>query len=249
MCVATGHVYLVGAGPGAPDLLTVRATRILAFAEVVLYDRLVSPEILVLAPETAEFIYCGKDEGHQEAIQQQIFELLLVHTSAGRCVVRLKGGDPFLFGRGAEEVRFLRDRGIPVEVVPGVSSALSVPAVAGIPVTYRGVSNSVTIVSGRCRGGRLTDWAPYANAGTLVILMGVRYRERIAQALIEAGRPGDEPAAFVERGSTPEERVVESTLARIARGETDVSAPAVLVIGEVTRLRSALTTIADEAVA
>jgi uroporphyrin-III C-methyltransferase len=242
-------VYLVGAGPGAPDLLTIRAARILAAAEVVLYDRLVPPEILALAPESAEFIYCGKDEGHQDQMQQQIFDLLLERARAGRTIVRLKGGDPFLFGRGAEEALFLRAHGISVDVVPGVSSALSVPALAGVPVTYRGISHSVTIVSGRCKGGRLGDWAPHANAGTLVILMGVRYRDRIARALIDSGRPAHEPAVFIERGSTPEERIVETTLAEIAAGRTDVSAPAVLVVGEVTRLRSALAAVTEETAA
>jgi uroporphyrin-III C-methyltransferase len=243
---ATGCVYLVGAGPGAPDLLTVRALRILQSADVVLYDRLVAAEILALAPETAEFIYTGKDEGHQEEIQAEIHRLFLTHSFAGRRVVRLKGGDPFLFGRGAEEMQFLRAHGIPVEVIPGVSSALAAPALAGIPVTYRGVAHSVTVISGRCRGGRPTDWAPYGRAGTLVILMGVRYRDRIAASLIAAGRSSDEPVAFLERASTPEERIVESTLGETAWGNTDVSAPAVFVIGEVVRLRAGLTAIASE---
>ena len=246
MSNATGRVYLVGAGPGAPDLLTVRALRIIETAEVVLYDRLVSPEILALAPGWAKFIYTGKDEGHQEEIQHEINCLLLEHAEAGRTVVRLKGGDPFLFGRGAEEMLLLREHGIPVEIVPGVSSALAAPALAGIPVTRRGVAHSVTIVSGRCRGGKLTDWAPYASAGTLVILMGVKYRDRIATSLIQAGRSPDEPVAFIERGSTPEERVIESTLEETAAGKTDVSAPAVFVIGEVVRLRATLVTLTQE---
>lgn len=241
---ATGKVYLAGAGPGAPELLTLKAHQALTAADVVLYDRLVSPEILALAPESAELIYTGKDEGHQEEIQSEIYRLLLRHAFAGHTVVRLKGGDPFLFGRGAEEAQFLRQHGIEVDVIPGVSSALSVPALAGIPVTYRGISHAVTIVSGRCKGGRPADWAPYGQVGTLVILMGVRYRDRIARSLIDAGRSPDEPAAFIERGSTPDERIVETTLREIARGKTDIAAPAVLVVGEVVRLRPALLEVA-----
>lgn len=229
------------------DLLTLKTHRVLSRADVVLYDRLVSPEILALAPDCAELIYTGKDEGHQEEIQSEIYRLLLHHAFAGRTVVRLKGGDPFLFGRGAEEMQFLHQHGIEVEVIPGVSSALSVPALAGIPVTYRGIANAVTIVSGRCKGGRPTDWEPYGGVGTLVVLMGVRYRERIAQSLILAGRPDDEPAAFIESGSTGDERVIETTLGEIALGLTEVSSPAVLVVGEVVRLRSSLLRIVAEA--
>jgi uroporphyrin-III C-methyltransferase len=159
-------------------------------------------------------------------------------------VVRLKSGDPFLFGRGAEEMRFLREQGIPVGLVPGISSALAVPALAGVPVTHRGLSNAVTIVSGRCRGGKPAEWVRFANVGTLVILMGVEWREPIAQALIAAGRPSREPAVFIEKGTTPEERIVELTLEEIANGRATVEPPAVWVIGEVVRLRYALSEIA-----
>lgn len=244
-----GKVYLVGAGPGDPELLTVKASRLLQEADVILYDRLVPAETLAIARPDAEFIYCGKDEGHQEEIQNEIFALLQQHAEAGSTVVRLKGGDPFLFGRGAEELEFLRQFGIDAEVVPGVSSCLSVPALAGIPVTYRGISTSVTVVSGRCRGGRLNDWAPYGHVGTLVILMGVRYRQRIAQSLLEAGRSPSEPSAFIERGATPEERIVVTTLSDVAQGRVDVASPAVWVIGEVVTLRERLTSIVAEAVA
>lgn len=244
-----GRVYLVGAGPGDPDLLTVKALRLLQLADVILYDRLVSAEILTCARQDAEFVYCGKDEGHQEQIQREIHELLLRHSLAGRTVVRLKGGDPFLFGRGAEELELLRARGVAVEVVPGISSCLAVPTLANIPVTLRGVANAVTVVSGRCRGGRLTDWSPYGRVGTLVILMGVRYRARIAGALIEAGRNREEPAAFIERGSTAEERTVVTTLGEIAGGYVEVASPAVWVIGEVVLVRSRLTSVVAEAAA
>jgi uroporphyrin-III C-methyltransferase len=236
----TGMVYLVGAGPGDPELLTVKALRLLQSAEVVLYDRLVAPEVLALANPDAEFIYSGKDEGHQEEMQQEIYALLLRHALAGRCVVRLKGGDPFIFGRGAEEMQFLRQHRIQVEVVPGITSAVSVPALAGIPVTFRGIAPSMTIVSARCKGGTQTDWERVAGVQTLVILMGVKYRASIADALIRAGRSPAEPAAFIERGSTPEQRVIETTLEEIAGGNVDVDPPAVFVVGEVVRLRSQL---------
>lgn len=241
----TGIVYLVGAGPGDPDLLTVKALRLLQSAEVILYDRLVSAEILALASHTAEFIYTGKEEGHQEEIQSEIFDLLLKHASGGKLVVRLKGGDPFIFGRGGEEMAFLRSHGIEVELVPGVSSSLSVPALAGIPVTYRGIAPSVAIVSARCKGGQQADWERVAQVHTLVILMGVKYRQHIAQSLIHAGRNPHELAAFIERGSTPEQRIVETTLADIAAGMTEVEAPAVFVVGEVVGLRHQLMAVTE----
>lgn len=237
MSLSTGLVSLVGAGPGDPELLTLGALRRLEQAGVILYDRLVSPEILALANSKAEFIYCGKDEGHQEAMQQEIFALLVERTQAGKRVVRLKGGDPFLFGRGAEEVEHLRGFGIEAEVIPGVSSSLATPALAGVPVTYRGVATSVAVVSGRCQGGRIADWRKVAGVDTLVILMGVKYRDRIAAALIECGRAVDEPVAFIERGSTPEEQVTIATLAAVAGGEVKVEAPAVFVVGEVVNHR------------
>lgn len=243
-----GTVFLVGAGPGDPDLLTVKALRLLESAEVILYDRLVSPEILAVAARDAEFIYTGKEEGHQEEMQAQIFDLLLRHGRAGKRVVRLKGGDPFIFGRGGEEMMLLRSHGIEAEMVPGVTSAISAPALAGIPVTYRGIAHSFAIVSARCKGGQLADWERVARVHTLVVLMGVKYRDRIAQSLIDAGRPADEPVAFVERGTTAEERVIESTLGEVAGGRVAVEAPAVMVVGEVVRLRSALMTAASAAV-
>lgn len=243
-------VSLVGAGPGDPDLLTLKALRLLQSADVILYDRLVSAEILALANPQAEFIYTGKEEGHQDAVQQQIFDLLLTHASAGKHVVRLKSGDPFLFGRGGEEMLYLRQRGIAVEVVPGISSSLAAPACAGIPVTYRGVASSVAVVTARCKGGSANDWQKLAQIDTLVVLMGVKYRSNLAQSLINAGRAATEPAAFIERGSTVDQRVVECTLGEIAAGQVkDIIAPAVLVIGKVVRLRALLAEDAETALA
>jgi uroporphyrin-III C-methyltransferase len=240
----TGTVFLVGAGPGDPDLLTVKGLRLLQRAKVILYDRLVAPEILAAANPRAEFIYAGKDEGHQDEIQQEIYGILLRHALNGRDVVRLKGGDPFVFGRGAEEMQFLRQHGIPVEIVPGVTSATSVPGLAGIPVTCRGVAPAVAFVSARCKGGSQADWERVAGVHTLVILMGIKHRVSIAQALIRAGRSPQEPAAFIERGSTPEQKVIEATLAEVAAGIIKVEPPAVFV-GAVVRLRSQLLPITD----
>jgi uroporphyrin-III C-methyltransferase len=233
-------VYLIGAGPGDPDLLTVKALRVLRAAEVVLYDRLVSPEVLALAAPEAELIYVGKHEGEQESAQQLIFDLLLEHARQGKIVARLKGGDACVFGRAAEEWLLLARHGIEVEVVPGISSALAAPALAGVPLTYRGLSRGFAVVAGHCMGADAVDWRDYARVDTLVILMGVRNRVRIAEALIRAGRPPDEPAVFVERSSTPQERVVDTTLARVAAGLVDVESPAVFVVGAVAALRAEL---------
>lgn len=226
-------MYLVGAGPGDPDLLTVRAVRILERADVVLYDRLVSPEVLSLANPKAELIYAGKNEGEQEHAQRWINEQLLIHARQGKTVLRLKSGDPLIFGRGAEEWLFLGMHGIEAEVVPGLSSALAVPNVAGIPLTYRGVSRAFAVITGHCEKDAPTEWERYASVDTLVILMGVRRRASIAGELIRAGREPDEPAAFIERGTMPVARVVTTTLAEIAAGAVQVTAPAVLVVGKV----------------
>jgi uroporphyrin-III C-methyltransferase len=233
-------LYLIGAGPGDPDLLTLKAARVLRECDVVLYDRLVSAEVLRLARPDAELLYVGKHEGEQEQTQNAIFDLILRHTQNGKTVGRLKGGDPLVFGRGAEEWELARQHGIPVELVPGVSSAVAVPGLAGIPLTHRGVSQSFTVVTAHCQEGRMQEWAKYAAVDTIVVLMGVKNRAVIAQSLLNAGRKPNEPVAFIERGTSRDERVVESTLSAVAAGKSDVSSPAVFVIGEVVRLRAQL---------
>ncbi len=228
-------VYLIGAGPGDPELLTVKAERILRTADVVLYDRLVSPEVLLLANPAAELIYAGKREGEQESAQQVIFDLLLSFGRAGKTVVRLKGGDACVFGRGGEEWLLLARQGIEVEVIPGISSALAAPALAGVPLTYRGLARGFAVVTGHsCDAVR---WEDYARVDTLVVLMGVKERARIARALVRAGRPSSEPAVFVERATTPGERVIDTTLGEVAAGAAEVESPAVFVIGAVAGLR------------
>lgn len=240
-----GKLYLIGAGPGDPELMTLRAVRALAECDVILYDRLVSREVLDFARSGTELIYVGKHEGEQNHTQHQIFDLIRNHALAGRTVGRLKGGDPLVFGRGAEEWALAVEFGIEVELIPGVSSAVAVPGLAGIPLTYRGVAQSFAVITAHCREGRTEQWSKYAAVDTLVVLMGVSNREFIAQSLIAAGRDRDQPVAFVERGTMPTETIVESTLGKVAAGLVEVQSPAVFVIGEVVRLRARLRSISQ----
>jgi uroporphyrin-III C-methyltransferase len=231
-------VYLVGAGPGDPDLLTRKAHRLIETADVIIYDRLVGRDILSLADPSARLIPAGKQQGQQEEIQAGIFESILRFGDSARIIVRLKGGDPMVFGRGGEELEFLIRHGFTAEVVPGISSALAAPALAGIPLTYRGIAASFSVIAGHRQSLTGLDWSAYRGIDTLVVLMGVEFRDIIASALIAEGRPASQPAAFIEHASTGRERVVESTLGQIARRGVDVQAPAVFVIGEVVRLRT-----------
>jgi uroporphyrin-III C-methyltransferase len=233
----TAKVYLVGAGPGDPDLLTRKALRLLEEADVILYDRLVSTEILALANPNAVFIDAGKEYGRQEQTQSEIFDQLLYYARRARVIVRLKSGDPMVFGRGGEELAFLAANEIEAEVVPGISSALAAPALAGIPVTLRGIAASFSVIAGHRQSLTTLDWSAYQRVDTLVILMGVEHRDVIAHTLIEQGRPANQPVMFIENASTPRERTVESTLGVVARGNVAVDAPAVMVIGEVVRHR------------
>jgi uroporphyrin-III C-methyltransferase len=234
-----GKVFLVGAGPGDPGLLTVKALRILEQADVVIHDRLVSAEVLSTAAR-ALLIDGGKRQGEQDRIQAEINQLLVHYAKTGCKVVRLKAGDPMIFARGAEEWEYLLQHGIEVEVVPGVSSALAAPALAGIPPTCRGIAASFAVVAGHRQDFMRADWTRYARIDTLIVLMGVENREYIAERLIRCGRDARQPVAFIQNGSTPEERVVEATLADVAAGRVEVEAPAVFVMGEVVRLRDRL---------
>lgn len=233
-----GKVYLVGAGPGDPDLLTRKALRLLESADVVICDRLISAEVLALASPTARVIYAGKRQGQQDEVQEQIYSHMLREAVPSQVVVRLKCGDPMVFARGGEELRFLLEHGIDAEVVPGVSSAISAMSLAGIPLTYRGVAASFTVVAGHRQNILGLDWGAHAGIDTLVVLMGVENRELIAESLIRAGRPTSQAVVFIERASTDRERVVGATLGEMADGLVEVEAPAVLVIGDVVRLRA-----------
>ena len=229
-------VFLVGAGPGDPDLLTVKAARLLSTADVVVHDRLASPEIRELIRPGAELIDVGKRPGRPTP--QEIINALLVHLgSQGLRVVRLKGGDPFVFGRGGEEALALAEAGVPFEVVPGITSAVGVPAAAGVPVTHRGVSASFTVVTGhRERGGSDgVEWEALARVGgTIVVLMGVSERAVIASRLIAGGLSADTPVAAIRWGTRPEQHTVRTTLADL--GATDIESPATIVIGAVAAL-------------
>jgi uroporphyrinogen III methyltransferase/synthase len=230
-------VYLVGAGPGDPGLLTRRGADLLARADVVLFDRLVDPRLLELAPVEALRIDVGKRPG-QPRHQDDVNALILEHGRRGRTVVRLKGGDPFVFGRGGEEAEALLAAGIPFEVVPGVTSAFAVPASAGVPVTHRGMSSSVTVVTGHVgdpAAPGAVDWVSLSRAGgTLVILMGMAARAEIARRLIEAGRSPDTPVLVVHRGTASAETSVRTTLSGLA--EVSLGPPCTIVVGPVAAL-------------
>jgi uroporphyrin-III C-methyltransferase len=238
-----GTVYLVGAGPGDPGLLTIKARDLLVSCDLVIYDYLVGPDILQLVPATAERIYAGKVGGGKQTSQAEINSLLVRYALAGRRVVRLKGGDPFLFGRGAEEAESLRAAGIPFEVVPGISSALAVPAYAGIPSTHRDLSSSVAVVTGATAGdGALARNLAKVAADTLIILMGMTHLREIAAELLTAGRSSETPVAVIRWGTHEAQQTVIGTLESIAdeAERAGLRPPAVIVIGEVVRLRERL---------
>jgi len=238
-----GKVYLVGAGPGDPGLLTIKALELLRQADSVVYDYLVNPELLNHANE-AEHIHVGKVGGGRQTPQHEINNLLISRASEGKIVVRLKGGDPFLFGRGAEESLALRDAGIPFEIVPGVSSALAVPAYAGIPLTHRSLSSSIAIVTGaRAGDGDFDDkLLRVHDADTIVVLMGISHLRKITDKLIKVGRSPETPAAVIRWGTYESQQIVTgklTTIADLAEAER-LRAPAVIVIGEVVRLHESL---------
>ncbi len=244
----SGKVSLVGAGPGDPDLITVAGLERLAQADVVVYDRLVSDALLKEARGDAEMIYMGKIPGAEnEHDQEAINRLLIEKAGQGLAVVRLKGGDPFVFGRGGEEAQALHDAGIDFEVVPGVTSAVAVPAYAGIPITHRGLASSFAVVTGHEDPGKeesAIHWQELATAvDTLVFLMGTQTLPEIAEKLIAHGRASATPVAVIQWGTTPEQRTVTGTLADIAQRVEDAGlrSPAITIVGEVVRLRDELT--------
>ena len=239
-------VHLVGAGPGDPGLMTARALELIARADVIVYDRLIPATALEGVRADAELIYAGKEGGGPSVGQEEIERLLVEHGGAGREVVRLKGGDPFVFGRGGEEAETLRAAGIPYTVVPGVSSGVAAPAHAGIPVTHRDAASAVAFVTGHedpAKAESALRWSALAAfPGTLVVYMGVRQLDAIAARLLEGGRSPDEPAALVQRGTLPDQRSVTATLSNIATvaREAGIHAPAIAVVGEVAALGAEL---------
>ena len=235
----TGVVYLVGAGPGDPGLITAKGLEILRSAEVVVYDRLVGPSLIAEAPPTAERVFVGKRAHGSGAEQDDINALLVERARRGLTVVRLKGGDPFVFGRGAEECAALHAAGVPFHVVPGVTSAIAVPAAAGIPVTHRGLASAFAVVTGReCDGVSSLDWEALARVPTLVVLMGLSALPEITARLLAHGAPGDTPTAVIASGTLPAQRTVIGTLDSIATMVTaaGLEPPATIVIGEVVHV-------------
>lgn len=250
-----GSVSLVGAGPGDPELITVRGLRCLQQADVVVYDRLLDPRLLQEAPAQAERIFVGKASGMAALSQRGIEAVLIARARSGKRVVRLKGGDPYVFGRGGEEVESLVAAGIPCEVVPGISSAIAAPAAAGIPVTHRELASMVTIVTGHEdpeKGETAVDWEWLAGgSGTLVILMGLERLGSIASRLIAGGRVRETPAAVISAGTWPQQRTVVAPLGAIALQAADagLQSPALIVVGDVVRFAEMLAGTGIEALA
>jgi uroporphyrin-III C-methyltransferase len=240
----TGHVAIVGGGPGDPGLITVRGLELLDQADVVLVDRLAPQRLLDRLGPHVETIDVGKAPHRIRRSQGEIEELMIAHAQAGRRVVRLKGGDPYVFGRGGEEALACAAAGVPFELVPGVTSAVAVPARAGIPVTHRGLTQQVTIVSGHAHPDSTecdVDWrALGAGNGTIVVLMGVTHLPIIVARLTEGGRDAATPAAVIRNGGLPDEQVVAGTLVTIADLATTITPPAILVVGAVVGLREGL---------
>jgi uroporphyrinogen III methyltransferase / synthase len=246
MSLRPGTVYLVGAGPGDPGLMTARSLELIASADAIFYDRLIPPGALDGAREDAELVYVGKQPGVPSVPQEEIGERLIEAARAGKSVVRLKGGDPFVFGRGGEEGEALREAGISFEVVPGVTAGVAATAYAGIPVTHRDDASAVAFVTGHEdpeKEQSALDWEALGRfPGTLVFYMGVKRLNENAAALIAAGRNADEPAAAIERGTWPGQRTVEATLGTIAEAvaREEVKAPALIVVGQVAARREQL---------
>ena len=239
-------VYLVGAGPGDPGLMTARSLELIAEADVIIHDRLIPETALDGARPDARLIYAGKEGGGEQVPQEEITRLLIEHGRSAGIVVRLKGGDPFVFGRGGEEAEALIDAGIAFEVVPGVTAGIAAPAYAGIPVTHRETASSVAFITGHedpGKRGSALNWQSLAGfPGTLIVYMGVRQLEAIADRLIEGGRPADEPAALVHRGTLPDQRAALGTLSTIAQVAADqqIKAPTIAIFGPVAALREKL---------
>lgn len=237
-----GEVYLVGAGPGDPELITIKGMRLIGLADVIVHDSLIGMELLDSARSDAETIDVGKRGSHHKAEQEEINKILVDKALEGKLVVRLKGGDPFLFGRGGEEAEALREAGVAVHVVPGVSSSLSVPALSGIPVTHRDLASMVTIVTGHesaIKGSGVLDWSILAKlGGTIVIMMGMSNLAKNMERLLDGGTDPKTQVTVIEKGSTPEQRIVSAEITRIADecNTMGVTSPAVIVVGKVASL-------------
>jgi len=238
-----GIVYLTGAGPGDIELLTLKAHRVIGQADVIIYDRLANPEMLEMTKDGCEFVYVGKEDGRHTLPQDEINEVIYQNALKHNVVVRLKGGDPFVFGRGGEEGAYLHERNIDFEIIPGITSAVSVPAYAGIPVTHRGVAVSFRVVTGHESPNKEVSQIPWENFktdDTIVFLMGLHNLRKIASKLIEIGKPTNYPCAVISRGTTKDQSVVVGTLADIVKKAKGVPTPALIIVGRVVELREQL---------
>ena len=238
-----GNVYLTGAGPGDMELLTMKAFRVVKEADVIIYDRLANPDILKEAKSGCEFVYVGKEDGRHIVPQDEINETIYQNALKYENVVRLKGGDPFVFGRGGEEAAYLQERGVGFEIIPGITSAISAPAYAGIPVTHRGVAVSFRVVTGHESPNKETSQIPWDNFktdDTIVFLMGLHNLPKISKKLMEIGKPADYPCAVISKGTTKDQQVIVGTLADITEKAKDVPTPALIVVGQVVKLREQL---------
>ena len=236
-------VYLTGAGPGDIELLTIKALRVIQQADVVIYDNLANPEILKEAKNNCEFVYVGKEKDKHILPQDKINELIYEKALNHETIVRLKGGDPFVFGRGGEEGLYLKDKGVDFEIIPGISSSIAVPAYAGIPVTHRGIAVSFRVVTGHespDKEASQIPWESLKNDDTLVFLMGLHHLEKISTKLMEVGKPKSYPCAVISKGTTPEQKVVVGTLENIVEKSKNMPRPALIIVGEVVRLREEL---------
>jgi len=244
-----GKVYLTGAGPGDIELMTVKAMRLVTEADVIIYDRLANPEILEKAKDGCEFVYVGKEDSHHTLPQEEINEVIYQNALKYEKVVRLKGGDPFVFGRGGEEGIYLRERGIKFEFIPGITSAIAVPEYAGIPVTHRGVTVSFRVVTGhesKDKSHSQIPWENYKTDDTIVFLMGMHRLRYITKKLIEIGKPKTYPIAVISRGTTKDEKTVVGTLETIWELAKELPTPALIVVGEVVKLREQLSWFEEE---
>lgn len=236
-------VYLTGAGPGDIELLTVKALKAIQNADVIIYDRLANSQILKEAKKEAKLIFVGKEKGFHRVPQDEINEIIYQNALKYEKVVRLKGGDPFVFGRGGEEALYLKKRGIAFEIIPGVTSAISVPAYAGIPVTNRGITPSFRVVTGhRKTSENIADinWNSFIEDETIIFLMGLHNIELIITNLLKVGKPKDYPCAIISNGTTKNQKVIEGTLETIVQKSKDAVSPSIIIVGEVVKLRNDL---------
>ncbi len=237
-----GTVYLTGAGPGDIELLTVKALRIIKEADVIIYDRLANPDILEEAKNGCEFLYVGKEDSHHTLPQEEINELIYQSALKYETVVRLKGGDPLVFGRGGEEGIYLHERNIKFEFIPGITSAIAVPEYAGIPVTHRGLTVSFRVVTGHeaKKSQSQIPWKNFKSDDTIIFLMGLHNLDKITKKLIEVGKPKDYPVAVISRGTRADEKTIIGTLEDIYEKAKDLPTPALIVVGRVVNLQSQL---------